>query len=121
MVATVGYLGIAGLGLTFLPQEISMFLGASIDTFNVLVLQILGALYLGFAMMNWTARNSLIGGIYNRPLVFGNFIHFLISAFALIKVASQYEGSQFTVILVITILYAIFSLSFGLLLRSSPV
>ncbi|XOV91365.1 MAG: hypothetical protein ACFHWX_14245 [Bacteroidota bacterium] len=121
MVATVAYLGISGIGLTFLPQEILSFFSISPDTSIVLFLQIIGAMYLGFAMMNWISRNGLIGGIYNRPLVLGNFIHFVVSAFALIKVVNQFEGSHFGIMITITILYVIFGLSFGFLLRASPV
>lgn len=120
-IATVIYFGIVGFGLTFLPQEIAEYFGAEKNLTLILTLQILGALYLGFGMMNWMAKNSLIGGIYNRPLVFGNFLHFLVSAFALIKIVGKYVENQFIVILTITILYSIFALCFGYLLKTSPI
>lgn len=120
MIATAIYLGIVGFGLTFLPQEIAMFFEGEANQTFVLALQILGALYLGFGMMNWMAKNSLIGGIYNRPLVFGNLLHFLVSAFALIKVIGKYSENQFVVIITISILYSIFAICFGYLLRVNP-
>ena len=121
MTATALYLGIIGLGLTFLPQEIAEFFKARTNQTFILTLQILGALYLGFGMMNWMAKNNLIGAIYNRPLVFGNLLHFLVSAFALIKIVGKYSENQFKVILTITILYSFFAVCFGYLLRTSPV
>lgn len=121
MIATAIYLGIVGFGLTFLPQEIAMFFEGEANQTFVLALQILGALYLGFGMMNWMAKNSLIGGIYNRPLVFGNLLHFLVSAFALIKVIGKYSENQFVVIMTISILYSIFAICSGYLLRTNPI
>lgn len=121
MIATALYLGIAGLGLTFLPEEIANFFGGDSNRTFILALQILGALYLGFGMMNWMARKSTIGGIYSRPLVFGNLLHFVVSAFALIKMVGKYSETQFTVMIAITILYSIFALGFGYVLRTSPI
>lgn len=113
MIVVSLYLGIVGFGLTFLPQEIAFFFENEVNQTFVLALQILGALYLGFGMMNWMAKNSLIGGIYNRPLIFGNLLHFLVSAFALIKMIKKYSENQFIVIITISILYFIFTISFG--------
>ena len=121
MIASAIYLGIVGIGLTFLPQEIARFFEAETNRTFILALQILGALYLGFGMMNWMAKNSMIGGIYSRPLVFGNLLHFLVSAFALIKMVGKYSENQFVVIITISILYSIFAICFGYLLRTSPI
>lgn len=121
MTVTALYLGITGFGLTFLPIEIAEFFDAGTNRTFILTLQIFGSLYLGFGMMNWMAKNNLIGGIYNRPLVFGNLLHFFVSAFALIKVVGNYADYQFKVILTITILYSLFAVCFGYLLRTSPV
>jgi hypothetical protein len=121
MTATALYLGIIGFGLTFLPQEIAGFFNTETNHTFILTLQIFGSLYLGFGMMNWIAKNKLVGGIYNRPLVFGNLLHFLVSAFALIKVVGKYSEKQFIVILTISILYSFFAACFVYLLRKSPI
>ena len=120
MIASALYFALAGLALTFLPDEIASFFNIEPNQIISLALQLIGALYLGFAMINWMSRNSRIGGIYNRPIVFGNFIHFLVSVFAFIGVVKQSTGSQFTVLLVVTILYALFTLGFGYSLRTNP-
>jgi hypothetical protein len=72
------FLGLVGIGFSFLPDEIIMYLNIESNPFLTLLLQLLGSLYLGFGIMNWMAKGSLIGGIYNRPIVIGNSMHFLL-------------------------------------------
>ena len=74
-------MGVTGIILSFIPQEVSHFLSLTEST--PIVFQILGALYFGFAMLNWTAKANLIGGIYSRPVAIGNFTHFLIGGLIL--------------------------------------
>jgi hypothetical protein len=52
-----------------------------------------GALYLGFAMLNWMAQGNIIGGIYSRPVAIGNLAHFTIGALTLLKsvIAGQHS------------------------------
>lgn len=120
MVASSIYLGITGLGLTFLPKEISEYLNSLINPISILFLQILGALYLGFAMLNWMTKSNLIGGIYSKPLVIGNFVHFLMSSFALIKIVRQFSGNHYAILLAVTIIYAVFTVCFGYIFVTSP-
>ncbi len=72
------FLALTGLTLTFLPEEIIDLAGAPSSKTFLLILQILGALYFGFALLNWMAKGSTIGGVYNRPISIANFTHFLI-------------------------------------------
>lgn len=96
-----------------------MHFGFAVGGIAILVVQILGALYLGFAMLNWMARGVLIGGIYSRPVAFGNFLHFAIVAMALTKaMLSELQSAEFGVGLA---LYATFAIWFGLVLFTSPV
>ena len=120
MIASSAYLGITGLGLTFIPEEIAEHLNGEINQTSNLFLQILGSLYLGFAMLNWMTKSNLIGGIYSKPLVIGNLAHFLISSFALIKIVGQYSGNEFSIILIVTIIYCVFTLSFGYIFMHNP-
>ena len=52
---------------------------------------IFGALYLGFSIQNWTAKASLIGGIYNKPILIGNLLHFFTASMTLIKLTFKAE------------------------------
>ena len=110
----MGFLGLAG---TFLSEEISNIFGiAPLPITNVLI-QIIGGLYLGFAMLNWFTRSARIGGIYNRPLVLGNLIHFIVVFFALIRLLTD----QFNFIFVIlTFIYFGFAVWFTFVMRSNP-
>jgi hypothetical protein len=116
MTASALVMGALGLAATFLPQEIAAYLGAS-ATLPMLI-QIVGALYLGFAMLNWTAKDGLIGGIYNRPIAIGNLVHFLVAALALAKGAF---ANPATPVVAFAIGYTIFAIAFAWIFSTSPV
>ncbi|HLL43593.1 MAG TPA: hypothetical protein VK369_10660 [Segetibacter sp.] len=109
-------LGVTGIILSFMPQEVSHFLSLTEST--SIVFQILGALYFGFAMLNWTAKANLIGGIYSRPVAIGNFTHFLIGGLALIKLLLH--NTNGTSIWAYAILYSLFAVLFGYVLFTNP-
>jgi len=119
MTASALFLGIIGIGLTFLPEEIAEYLRFDGNQIAILILQILGALYLGFALLNWMTKHNLIGGIYSRPLIIGNLLHFLVSSFALIKIALNPEN-YFEVIITLTLIYSIFTLCFAYVFITNP-
>ncbi len=117
MTAASSVLGATGITLSFLPQEISLLLDAHATTTLTVILQLLGALYFGFAMLNWLAKDSLLGGIYGRPIVAGNVTHFVIGALALLKVLSQ---NQEMVILIAAIVHSVFAVLFTLVMYKNP-
>lgn len=119
MIASVMFWGIMGIGLTFLPEEIYKYLSTDINQTSVLTLQILGSTYLGFAVLNWMSKNNVIGGIYSKPLVVGNLVHFLVSFFALIKIIGSIKN-HFEIILALTIIYSVFTLCFGYVSMANP-
>jgi hypothetical protein len=79
--------------------------------------QTCGALYLGFAVLNWMARGVLIGGIYSRPLALGNFLHFVVVTVTLVKVLFEL---RLPLIIGLTVAYAVFAAWFGLVLFMHP-
>ena len=109
-------MGAFGIILSFLPQETAGYLG--ITSSNIILMQILGALYFGFAMANWTAKGNVLGGIFGRGYVIGNFSHFLIGALALIKFVLSSNPPQLFII--ITLIYTTFAASFAYLMFYSP-
>ena len=113
------YLGIIGMCLSFLPEEIINYLNINSNVFTTLFFQLLGALYLGFGILNWSLKASRIGGIYNRPVLMGNFIHFLVGAIALIKIVTNIQVHS-EIIIFLMIVYSILSISFGILFKSKP-
>lgn len=117
MATSAVVLGVIGIALTFMPEEVSRILNLPEST--PIIFQILGALYFGFALLNWTAKGNLIGGIYSRPVAIGNFAHFLIGGLALIKLAIN--NLDWTSMWICAILYLIFALLFGWVFFTNPV
>jgi hypothetical protein len=109
-------LGVAG---SFLPQEILAALHQPSAGPLPLVVQLLGALYFAFAMVNWAAKDSLIGGIYNRPVALGNLVHFMVGALALGKGVTA--GQRDVVVIALAVFYVLFAIAFAAVFFTSPV
>ena len=105
------FLGLAGIFALFVPQELLVALG--LDPTNPLpvIIEILGALYLSFAITNWTAKAIIIGGVYARPTSIGNFAHFAIGTLSLAKFQFTHGGNL--PLFIGLIIYAIFAIIFG--------
>ena len=112
-------LGIAGIVLTFIPGELlHYFIGEDSGQLQFLV-QIMGALYFAFGILNWMTKNSILGGIYNRPLVLANFSHFFIAGLALVK--GLISDPRLPVLIwIVGSFYLIFAVLFGLMLFRHP-
>jgi len=116
MVISAVVMGAAEIFLIFLPEEISQFLNLAQPA--AILLQIIGALYFAFAILNWTAKANLIGGTYSKPIAIGNFTHFLIGALTFVKLVLLDNNVIF--LWVCTIVYLIFALLFGWVFFTSP-
>ena len=113
------FLGLIGIGLTFFPKEILFNLTNEYNQNLAITLQLLGALYLGFGIMNWMARGSIIGGIYNRPIAIGNFMQFSVGAISLFKIVFEvHEKAE--IIITLTILYSLFAICFAYVFLVNP-
>ena len=118
MTASAIVMGVVGIIASFLPQEILTYAGLPSAGIAPLFIQVLGALYLGFAMINWMVRAQLIGGIYGRPVAMGNFLHFMVGALALLK--GYFSAPVSGVLLGATGIYTIFAISFTIVLFTHP-
>ncbi len=119
MISSSIFLGTLGITFSFIPDEIISSLSVTPNQISTLSLQLLGALYLGFAMLNWMAKGSLIGGIYNRPISIGNFMHFAVGALALIKIITKIHTHS-EIVISLTIVYSVFAILFGYVFRTNP-
>ena len=119
MIASAAFLGLLGAASQFLPTEILTYFNADTNALNEMIIQLAGALYLGFAMLNWMGKSNIIGGIYSRPVSLGNFMHFLVGAITLINFL--FAGNNGTVIIIITILYSLFAIAFAKIVFFHPV
>jgi hypothetical protein len=114
---SAAFMALLGLAASFLPVEILAAAGGDDSLVPILAIQIAGALYLGFALVNWMARGILIGGIYARPLALGNFMHFGVAA---ISLAKAYGAAPWTPVLALLVPYAVFAAWFGAVLFTHP-
>jgi hypothetical protein len=119
MTSSALFLAIIGILLSFLPTEIMDYLNVEPNTITSLFLKIMSALYLGFGILNWMAKGTLIGGIYNRPIAIGNLMHFGVGAIALVKVATKIQIYS-EIIISLTAVYVIFALLFVYTFRTNP-
>ena len=119
MIISAIFLAVNGFGFTFFPNEISVLLINDDNHIFILILQILGALYLGFSILNWMSKTNLIGGIYSKPLLIGNLLHFFTASMALIKLTSKVE-TNLQLIFSYTIIYSLFTLFFGYVFFTNP-
>lgn len=111
MRASAVALGVFGASASFLPQEILVRTGTSPGGFSSVLVQLAGALYLGFAMLNWMAQGSVMGGIYGRPVAIGNLAHFTIGALALLKLILA--GHRVVEMAIGAAVYTVFAVSFA--------
>lgn len=110
MTATSLILAIAGVSVLFVPDILLSLVNTSINAQLSALVQLIGALYFGFAIMNWTARESAIGGIYARPVSLGNFAHFFAGSLLLLRY--QFSNPFNLFIMILSIIYAIFAILF---------
>jgi hypothetical protein len=113
------FLGLLGFMFTFLPLELTTYFNINHNLLNILIFQIFGALYLSFSILNWMSKNNILGGIYGRPLITANLIHFLVSTIALYKNSSNFNEHN-SILLILTIVYTIYTFSFLYVFMSHP-
>jgi len=105
---------VLGIAASFFSREILARFGSAPEGINYLLIKMSGALYLGFAGLNWMGRANLIGGIYSRPVAVGNFFHFTIIAITLLKWLIVQQAS--VVLITGAGIYTIFAVCFGYIL-----
>ncbi len=110
MMASALFLGVAGLFTLFAPEELLRNLSLPQTNSLPIIIQLMGALYLSVALMNWTSKDSIIGGIYLRPISIANFAHFTIGALTLIK--NQLSSPVKGFLLGMLIVYVVFAVIF---------
>jgi hypothetical protein len=119
MTSSALFLAIIGILLSFLPYEIVDYLNIESNIITILLIKILSALYLSFGILNVMAKGTLIGGIYNRPIVIGNLMHFGVGAIELVKVVSDIQTHS-EIIISLTVIYVIFTILFAYVFRTNP-
>jgi hypothetical protein len=114
MLASATFLGGLGVAASFLPVEILTFVDPGHDRSLAAVVQLLGAALLGFAMLNWMAKGAPAGGIYGRPIVNANLVHFTVGGLALVKLVAV--GGLPAAATALAAVYVIFAVWFGVVM-----
>jgi hypothetical protein len=112
-------MGITGIVLSFIPHEVLHYFNRNnISLSDPLIVQMLGAVYFAFAMMNWTAKGNLIGGIYGRPIAISNLTHFVMGSLLLVK---GYAAYQLYSLIIPAVVYSGFAISYAIVFFTHPV
>lgn len=103
-------LGLAGIFALFMPDMVLSAQGVTATDAMSMLVQVMGTLYFAFALMNWTAKDGVIGGIYARPVSLGNFAHFFAGALLLVK--AQFSSGFSWLMVVVTGVYVVYAACF---------
>lgn len=118
LITAVGMAVVGASGL-FLPEEVLTWLGVPVQGLLPLLVQLFGAHYLALAAMNWMAKDTPFGGIYQRPAAMANVMHFVVGALVLLKAAMG--GPASPALWIAAGIYAIFAVWFAyILFMASP-
>lgn len=119
LISSAILMGLTGIFLIFAPDIALQHVQIVQSKNSLMLIQILGALYFGFSLLNWMVRFNVIGGIYNRPIALANFIHFFVVGMAMIKeiISTPFEVSLF---FISGLLYFLFAMLFGIISFTHP-
>jgi len=112
------FMGLLAIPAIFAPSEVMAYAGGQSSAVGTLSIQVFGAVYFGFALLNWMAQANLIGGIYSRPVAMGNFVHFFVAALALLK--AVLAGQHSLPALASAAAYTAFAVLFAVVLFGNP-
>lgn len=118
MTGTAIVLGLGGIACLFIPTEIFKLYNPATEDTQGLLVQLLGASFLGFAALDWVSRKSLLGGIYGRPVVGTNYTHFLIGSLLMLRAAISQPGN--VVLWFSLAAYALFAIAFAVIFFGPP-
>lgn len=79
-------LGVAGVALLFASDVVLPRVVPGFPPGAAWLGQLLAAAWLGMAVNTWLRRGAILGGIYGRPVVLGNFAVYFMSALSLVRV-----------------------------------
>ena len=111
------WLGIAGFALLFAPDAVLARLIAGYPPSGLWLGQLLGAAWLGLAALNWINRRLILGGVFGRPIVLANAIHYFISAMVLLRAVRRQPEASVEIMAVPAITLAV---AYGALLFRGP-
>lgn len=103
-----------GLAALFFPELAADALGHG----ATVPVQLFGGALLGFAFLNWMGRSAILGGIYGRPIVVGNFGLGVITAGT--SISASFDGRLPQWGWALAAIFMIHALGFFRLMRRPP-
>jgi hypothetical protein len=121
LIQSAGSIFLAAIALPciFIPDEVSKNVILAENEYVLLMVQILGGLLFGFAVVNWMSRTVIMGGIYGKAIYMGNLAQFMVGGLALLKWNVK-NGFPAGILLVILIGYMIFLVLYLMVFFRSP-
>jgi hypothetical protein len=107
-----------GLAMLFAADAILPVLVPGFPAEGAWLGQLLGAAWLGVAMLDWMHRTTLIGGIYGRAIVMANLVLYFVGATSLVRPLLR-AGAPAAMWLVFAP-FALLALVYGVLLYRGP-
>ena len=107
-----------GIVLLFDPELLLGLFHLTNNPEVAVIAQLFSAALIGFGLMNWTSRNLVLGGIYGRAIVYGNFAHSLIGFLASFRARLSGFGNDYFGIEIV--FYLAFAFAFGIMLFKGP-
>ncbi len=98
-------LAVFGGGLLFFPEVSADIL--SLPDGSTRALPLVAGSQLGFAMLNWTGRGAVYGGVYGRPIVVGNFANAVITSSVLLRIQMDDGSVSGWLVVVALLLYLV--------------
>lgn len=111
-------LAAGGMALLFGAEEILARAMPGTTAGSTVLGQLVAAGWLAIAGLNWNQRQTIIGGIYGRPLVLANFALYMVSAFSLAHPAMA--GGAPRAFGPLAVLFGAFALLYAMLLLRGP-
>ncbi len=119
LTALAVFLFLQGMGATFLSREILAVFRWRQDELPDLLLKMLGALQLGWGMLNYMYRNHPFGGIFGRPLLLANLAILIASGMALVR-AGSHSGGSFPALWIFASAYLVLASLILKIIRTDP-
>ncbi|MDZ7632136.1 MAG: hypothetical protein U5K74_12530 [Gemmatimonadaceae bacterium] len=109
--------GVGGLALLFAPDVIMSQVATGVPPVAIWIAGMFGGALVAMSLLNWFSRQSLIGGIYGRPLLLANLMLLSNITFSSLRLWRAQPAPLFAVV---TVLGAVFVIAFGRLLFRTP-
>ena len=112
------YLGSIGVACLFAPDLVLASMADGPSPGSMVLTQVLGTLSLALAVLDWMWKGNRLGGIYGRPVVLANVLHFVSTALVTFKAISR--APELGALWLPGVVYAVFAAGFLLLLFRDP-